>query len=214
VALSDFWELKDNQVAGSHNMLNVYYVKRILVGANATKVGQSFIDSVIVPHLLPMQVINTDRTSLDIKNLGDVTDFVSLDTSALVGLRLGESLSNFNAVGIRFNRTRTDIRNGWKRYFAGNENDKVGNVWDATFKALIDALAAELIEPWEEDSAPGVDVCEQVILKRFCVIPEEDPCQKYRLPETDAEIDGFHYVPVSTLQDTLVTSQVSRKRTV
>ncbi len=214
MALADFWEIKDNQVAGSHAMLNVYHVKRILVGATATKVGQSFIDSVIVPLLLPMQVLNTDRTSLDIKNLGDVTDFVSLDTTALVGLRTGESLSNFNAVGIQLNRTRSDIRNGQKRYFAGREADKTGNVWDLTFKALIDALAAGLIEAWEEDSAPGVDVCELVVLKRFCVVPDQEPCLKYRLPETDAEIDGFHYVPQTTLQDNLVTSQVSRKRTV
>lgn len=214
MALADFWEIKDNQVAGSHAMVNVYQAKRIQVGANASSVGQAFIDTIIIPHLLSMQVLGTLRTTVEVRNLGLVTDFITIDTTALVGVRGGESLSNFNAAGIRLNRTRTDIRNGFKRFFVGNENDKEGNVWDATFKALIDALAAALVAPWETAAVPGVDVCELAILKRFCVVEDQDPCLKYRLPENDAEVDGFHYVPVTTTQDTLITSQVSRKRTI
>jgi hypothetical protein len=67
------------------------------------------------------------------------------------------------------------------------------------------------MDPWEEDTGPGVDLVEFVILKRFCVVPEQDPCQVYRLPDDDVEVDNNHYVPTNAITRTRVRSQVSRK---
>lgn len=213
MAIADFWEIKDNYAAGTKQMLNVYHVKRILVGANATDVGQAFIDTILIGDLLFMQDNGVSRSVVEVRNLGTVTDFTEIDSSAHPGTRVGEALPNFTAVGITLLRTRTDIHAGQKRYYAGVEADKDGNLWDATFAALIDGLATSLLVPWEKISAPGIGVCQLVVLKRFCVVAGQDPCLKYRLPLNSAEIDANHYVPISTRTEDLLTSQVSRKRT-
>lgn len=211
MALSDFWELKDNQVADGKPILNVYHLKRILAGANANSVGQAFIKSILQDELLALQTNTLSRTTIDVTNLGDVTDFISIDSSTLPGSRGGAQGTNFNSAAIQLNRTRTDIKNGQKRFLAGIESDTNGNAWVAAFITLLTDLASALITPWEEAAAPGIDVCSLVILKRFCVVPGQDPCLAYRLPNTSLEIDSNHYVPTTTLVPAKVASQVSRK---
>ncbi len=211
MALSDFWELKDNQVLDGSAILNVYHCKRILAGANANSIGQAFIKTIVTDELKALQDDTLTRTSIDVRNLGDVTDFISIDSSTLPGTRSGQFLTTFNAAAIRFARTRTDMRNGHKRYTVGVETDANDGTWTAAFNTLLASLATALINPWEEVAAPGVDVCDLVILKRFCVVPAQDPCLQYRLPETDAEVDANHYNPTNAIVKAHITSQVSRK---
>jgi len=209
--LSDFWELIDNQSIGGEPLINVYHCKRILAGANAVNVGQSFIKSILQDELLAMQPSAVSRTTIDVRNLGDPFDFTSIDSSSLPGSRAGEILPAFNAAAIQFNRTRTDMRNGNKRWCAGGESDSVSGVWSAGFQTLLTDLGTAMVTPWEQVAAPGVDVCDYVILKRFCVVGGQDPCLEYRLPNTTAEIDANHYAPTAFVIRTLVRSQVSRK---
>lgn len=211
VALSDFWEIKDNQVVSGKSMLNVYHVKRILAGANATNVGQAFIKTVLEDELLALQDVDVKRTTIEVANLGTPTDFTSIDSSTLPGSRVGARFANFNAASIQLNRTRTDMKNGQKRFYAGGEADGGEGLWNAAFVAELDDLAAALISNWEQSAAPGVDVCNLVVLKRFCVVEAQDPCLQYRLPDTDAEIDANHYVPINTIVRSNQRSQVSRK---
>ncbi len=211
MALSDFWELKDNQVLDGSAILNVYHLKRILAGANANSIGQAFIKTVLQDELLALQDDSLTRTSIDVRNLGDVTDFISIDSTSLPGSRSGQFLTTFNAAGFRFARTRTDMRNGFKRFAVGVETDANDGTWTAAFQSLLIDLGVALIAPWEEAAAPGIDVCDLVILKRFCVVPAQSPCLQYRLPETDAEVDANHYNPTNAVVKTHITSQVSRK---
>ncbi len=211
MALSDFWELKDNQIRQGKPILNVYHLKRILAGATANSVGQAFIKSILTDELLALQDASLGRVTIDVRNLGTVTDFISIDSSTLPGSRAGSAWASFTAATIQFNRTRTDIKNGAKRFDVGVETDSENGIWEVAFVTELSDLATALITPWEEAAAPGVDVADLVVLKRFCVVAGQDPCLKYRLPNTDAEIDAFHYNPTATIVRPKQRSQVSRK---
>lgn len=211
MALTDFWQLKDNADILGKNLLNVYHVKRILAGADAQDVAEAFAFSILTLNLLGMQDFNMLRSTVEVENLGDPTDFFSYDSTALKGTDAASHLPTFNAATIQFNRTRIDMKNGQKRLFVGNEGDLNENVWTTAFQDQITLVADTIIDTWKTAAAPAVDVCAFVILKRFCVVPDQVPCVKYRLPETDTEIDGNHYVPLTHLVRPRVRSQVSRK---
>lgn len=211
MALSDFWELKDNQVYDGKPVLNIYHVKRIDGGANAGNIAQAFMDWVLLAQLVNVQPIGLTRTTVDVENLGSPTDFASVDSSAFPGGVLGQELPGFNAATIQFNRTRTDMKNGMKRWVAGTESEQNAGDWVVGFVTLLQGVADRIMDPWEEAAAPGIDLVEFVILKRFCVVPLQSPCLVYRLPDTSAEIDANHYVPTNALTRTRVRSQVSRK---
>lgn len=212
MALTDFWQIKDNQFYQNKGILNVYHAKRIQVEATALTVAQAFFDDILTTNFLDMQDSNLIRTTIEVENLGEPTDFVSFDSSAKPGLDTADNPAGFNAAAIQFNRTRTDMKNGQKRWLMGNENDAVAGKWDTAMLTDLNAVGDTLVAPWRTAAAPGVDVCAFVILKRFCVVDEQEPCLKYRLPNTDVEVDGFHYVPIFfTVRDN-IRSQVSRKR--
>lgn len=210
MALSDFWELVDNQAISGSPLQNVYHCKRILAGANANDVGQAFIKTILQDELLALQPALLTRSSIDVRNLGDPFDFISIDSSTLPGSRVGQFLPAFNAAAIQFNRLRTDMRNGNKRWCAGGEGDQVDGTWTVAFQSLLSDLGDAMVSKWEQVAAPGIDVCEYTILKRFCVVPAQDPCVEYRLPDTSAEVDANHYVPTNFVVRPLVRSQVSR----
>jgi len=212
MALGDFWQLKDNQILGGKPILNVYHLKRVLAGATATNVAQAFLDTILVSGFLGLQDNNLTRTTVEVLNLGTPTDFAALDSSGKPGTDTGDHPAIFNAATIQFSRTRTDMKNGQKRFLMGNDNDAADGVWNSTFLTALDAVAASVISDWEESASPGVTVCNFVILKRFCVVDGQSPCLKYRLPKNSTEIDANHYVPIATTQRARIRSQVSRKR--
>lgn len=211
MAISDFWELKDNQFLSGKNVLNIYHLKRIQAGATAQTVADAFTNSILTGQFLMRQDSNLTRTTVEVRNLGTPTDFHVLDSSAFVGTDVGDHPAIFNAATIQLNRTRTDMKNGQKRYVMGNDDDGADGSWDAVFLAHLATVAGTLIAPWVTLAAPAVDVCSLVVLKRFCVVEGQDPCLKYRLPKDSAEIDADHYVPISTTVRTRIRSQVSRK---
>lgn len=211
MALSDFWQIKDNQVFDNKKLLSIYHAKRIDVAATAALVAQAFLDHVLTGFVDGIQPVGLTRTTIEVENLFTVTDFASIDSSSAPGTVAGSELPGFNVATIQFNRTRTDMKNGMKRYTAGTENELLNGEWVPGFVTLMDAVATQIMTPWETDADPGVDLVEFVILKRFCVVPAQDPCQVYRLPNTDTEVDDNHYVPVNALSRTRVRSQVSRK---
>lgn len=211
MALSDFWELKDHQVVGGQNILNVYHCKRILAGAVAADVANAFTFSILAGNFRGMQTLALTRTTIEVQNLGFPTDFTSIDSSAFGGTDTNQYQPSFYTTAIQLNRTRTDMKNGQKRYFMGSELDVSNGVWDTNFLNQMDLVGNTLIDPWVTLLDPLVDVCNMAILKRFCVVPAQDPCLKYRLPNTDAEIDAFHYVPLAFLSRTRPRTQNSRK---
>ncbi len=212
MALDDFWQLKDNQVLAGSNILNVYHLKRIQPSATAGIVAQAFLDTILVTNFLGLQDSNLTRTTVEVQNLGEPLDFASVDSSAKVGTDVADHPAIFNAATMQFNRTRTDMKNGQKRFLFGSDDDAADGVWDGAFNTRFDNVATTVISAWEQAAAPGVEVCNFVILKRFCVVLGQSPCLKYRLPINDAEIDNNHYIPLGTIQRARVRSQVSRKR--
>jgi len=211
MAIADYWQIKDNQVFNGKPILNIYHAKRIDGGANASTVAQAFRDTVLDPALVNIQPVGLTRTTIEVENLSTVTDFAVLDSSGFPGVIIAQNMPSFNAATIQFNRGRTDMKNGMKRFLAGTESEQDGGDWVAGFVTLMDIVGNALIGAWQFDANPGIDWVNFVILKRFCVVPEQDPCQVYRLPETNIEVDNNHYVPVSFLSRTRVRSQVSRK---
>lgn len=212
MALADFWEVKDNQVLAGLNILNVYHAKRVLAGADATEVGNAFFNSVLTLNLTALQDDNLTRSVIEVRNLGTPTDFATIDSSSRPGTDAGDHPAIFNAATIQFNRTRTDMKNGQKRFLFGSETDQSNGVWDAAFLTDLATVGASIIAAWKTAAAPAVDVCSFVILKRFCVVSGQSPCLKYRLPDTSAEIDANHYVPLTMTTRSRIRSQVSRKK--
>ncbi len=210
MALSDFYEIKDHQVAFGRNLLNVYHVQRLLVGGKAVDIKDAFINHIVEDHLVLLQSVNVTRTTIEIANLGDATDFLTVDSSTLPGQRVGQTLAAFNAATIQLSRLRNDMKHGQKRYFVGGETDQDDGVWDAAFVTLLQSLADDLVTPWERDSSPGVDICELAVLQRYCIIDGQEPCLGYRLPDS-SEIDTSFYIPLNTVVRSQVRSQVSRK---
>jgi hypothetical protein len=209
--LDDFWQVKDNQSYNGKPLLNVYHVKRIDGGSNAAIVAQAFMDWVLDGVLDSIQPDGVSRSTVEVENLGEPTDFAALDSSAFPGILTAQPIPSFNAAAIQFNRTRTDMKNGQKRWFAGTEDEQNTGEWAAGMITAMNTLGTAIITPWEDNTSPGIEVCEFVILKRFCVIEEQDPCQVYRLPDSSVEIDAWHYVPISFVSQPRVRSQVSRK---
>lgn len=211
MALSDFWQVKDHQVYNGKPLLNVYQVKRILAGANAGIIATAFLDTVVSGDLDIIQPIGVTRTTVEVENLDDVTDFASVNSSSFPGTLIGQRMPSFNSATIQFNRTRIDMKNGRKSFLAGTEAEQLDGEWVPGFITLLQSLAAVIMTPWTRLTSPGIDVVEFCIMKRFCVDPFQDPCQVYRLPNSDAEADNNHYVPTTSTTRLRVRSQVSRK---
>jgi len=212
--LVDFYEVRDFQQAGAQNILNVYHYIRGVAPPSAANIGQAYIDTVL-PLLIPIQTVSVTRSVVEVENFFDPSDFATIDTSGQGGTLTGIAVATSLAATIQLNRTRNDIRNGMKRFYVGNELSVTTNFWDTPFVTSLQALADVLVTPLELTGVPGVSQGQLVVLKRFCTVLPSPPCTGvYRLPDTDAEIDGFNYQPSSATARLTVRTQVSRKRLV
>lgn len=212
--LTDFYELRDFQELGGQVVLNVYHYRVLEAGGPATTIAQAFIDTVF-PLLLPLQIAGLTRSFIEVQNLGDPFDFATLTTTAFPGTGTGMTLTSLIAATIQLNRTRTDIKNGMKRFAVGNEASIAGNEWTASFLTDLQAFADVLVQPLELAGFPGIARAAQVVLKRFCKTLPSPPClSSYVLPRTDTEIDENFYAPLTATARATVRSQVSRKRLV
>jgi len=212
MAFSDLYEVLDLQSIGGEPILNAYQVERASGAFAALDVAVAFIDSLgtVIRNVQHTTVIHDIVT---VRSLDDPTDFASAVMSPNAGTLTGPQLANFNALTIQFNRRRTDMNNGSKRFAAGTEGQATGNSWDAPFLVTAQILADRLVTPWERAAAPGIDVCSLVILQRVCTTSPSPPCVGgYRLPlSTDPLV---MYTPISALVRDTIRSQVSRKRLV
>ncbi len=209
MAFVDLYEVLDLQSIGGEPILNAYQVERVSGAFAALDIAIAFIDS-IGQLLLNVQHTTVTHDIVTVRSLDDPTDFGSAVYSPNTGVLVGNQLSNFAAATIQFNRRRTDMNNGSKRFAAGDELVATGNVWTAPFLVDLQTLADRLVNPWEESDAPGVEVCNLVIIKRICITTPSPPCVGgYRLPLTTDPL--VLYTPVSALVRSTIRSQVSRK---
>ena len=210
MAFTDLYEVLDKQSIGGEQILNAYQVERASGAFGALDIATAFVDSV-GSFIRNIQHTTVTHDIVTARSLDDPTDFASVVMSPNTGILTGDQISNFTALTIQFNRRRTDMNNGQKRYAAGNELQAVGNQWAATFITTAQILADRLVQPWETAAAPGVDVCSMVIIKRICTTSPSPPCAGgYRLPLSSDPLTL--YTPVSALVRDTIRSQVSRKR--
>ena len=209
MALNDMYELRvKGRYAAVTNWLNVYHVERRSAVFTAEDIAQAYVDW-ILPVSVALQSTLIGYDSVEVINLGDVGDFFTLDLSGFSGLVAGDTMPVFAAFGIRFNRTRRDIRHGFKRLIGVPEAYVTnGSVVGAGLTGLVD-YGNSVVQPWEHIAAPGVEVCSFAVILRICA--EVGPlgvCLKYRLPETDAELE--FYVPTNFTPNDFATHQTSR----
>lgn len=211
MAIEDFYEVLDHHNAGGVQVLNVYHVERDSGIITSALIAEAFEDSILTPLLL-LQDDRIQHTEIAVRNLGDPTDFNSRAPVPNLGTRItGAGFAQFYAAAIQFNRTRTDMKHGQKRFFAGVEPDQEDGTWNGGFLTALESIRDPLLTDWERASAPAVPVCRYVILQRVCVVPGQEPCLKYRLPDvTDEPI--VKYTPVTAIIRDRVRSQVSRKK--
>ncbi len=210
MAITDWYEVVDRSVSGVVSIFNVFHVQRVDVSIRANTILEAYEDRILTA-LLPLQDNAITHTLIEARNLGDPTDFNTRVPAPAVGTRGGEPFASFVAAAIQFNRTRTDIKNGQKRFQAGVETDADGNNWLAGFLTVLETLRDPILATWFTDALPAVGVCDYGILKRVCTVqPPPTPCPSYRLPETDAEL--LFYLPTTAIIRSVVRSQVSRKR--
>lgn len=213
MAFADLYEIRDNQAMSAQSILNVYHVTKLNPSFTALNVLQAYFDTVYdaVRNVQPVSLVHG---TVEVESLSDPLDFNSGTSVPDVGTVAGVALSTSLAATIQFNRLRTDMKNGQKRWIAGTESSVTTNFWGATLLALLATLGTAIVGNWEEAANPGIPVCRYIVLKRFCTVLPSPPCTgTYRLPENDAEA-AISYVPTTfSVRDT-VRSQVSRKRLV
>lgn len=212
MSFSDWYEVVHRQEQDGEPVLNVYHVERDNVGVEAQTVAEAFNDA-ILPALAALQYTGLTNVSIDARSLFDPFDFFSRVPTIPAGLRVGANFAQFNVVTVQFNRTRTDMRNGQKRFTAGVEADSNGATWLAPLLADAVTLTVALLNAWEIGGFPGVAQCRYGILQRICKSAPSPPCvDGYRLPEDDLELEFF--TPITAIVRNTVRSQTSRKRLV
>lgn len=205
----DIYEIVHRATFLGRPLLNVYHVERDNTAENAATISDAFQNS-ILPTLRAFQL--TDVVNIDtlVFNLGTSTDFGTFTLAAATGNRALVASPRFVGPGIRFPSTDRAIRSGFKRFGGGSEIDYTDGVLTAAALSLMDDTGTVLVADWLATSDSHV-VCNYVIIGRVCktLDPVTGKCLQYRLPETDAELK--FYTPQTSVTQTDVTSQTSRK---
>jgi len=210
MALTDMFEVVDRQVLGTSQINNVYHVVRDNAGITSSVIAEAYEDRIVTP-MLPLQDGALTHVQIDVRNLGDPTDFATRVPSPAVGTRVGEPFASFVAAAIQFNRTRTDVKNGQKRFVAGVETDGDGNNWLGGFLTSLETIRDPILATWFTDALPAAAVCDYVVIKRVCTVqPPPVPCPSYRLPNATDPL--VFYNPTTAIIRSVIRSQVSRKR--
>lgn len=210
MAWTDAYEIKDKQSYTQQQVLNIFHVERADTGVTAEEILTAYVDS-ITGIIRVIQPLSLTHDVLECQSLSDPGDFATATFTPNAGLLSGNALSAFSAATIQFNRRRTDMKNGQKRFVAGNEANIVGNIWTTAFVDLMDDVGDAMVADWERAASPGVPVCNYVIIQRICdEVDAEGKCIRYRLPENVSEY--LSYQPLTFISRDTIRSQVSRKR--
>lgn len=213
MAFADLYEIKDNQASGGSALLNIYQVTKLNPSFTATNILNAYFDT-IYDAVRAIQPSTVSHNTVEVRSLSDPLDFASGVQAPDTGTLAGEALANFVALTIQFNRLRTDMKNGQKRWTAGSETSATVNQWAAGILAVAATLGTAIVGNWEETANPGIPVCRYIVLARWCTTSPSPPCAgTYRLPENDTEA-AKSYIPTTFLVQNTIRSQVSRKRLV
>ncbi len=207
--INDMYQITHDMTQFGQSQLNVYHVQRNNSGETAGSISDAFQNS-ILPILRLFQSNTVVSNELRIFNLGVSTDFGTFTLGGALGLRVGSDNPTFLAVTMRFPSRDRDIKAGHKRMGGSLESDIVDGVIDAPTQTLMTNIGNALIANWLA-SSDSHNVCSYAIIKRHCetVDPVTGECIEYRLPKLDGEL--FFYLPNAFVNNTDISSQVSRK---
>ncbi len=210
MGFTDAYEIRDRQTYTGQQVLNVYHCEKLNPAFDSNDVALAY-RGTVMDAILAVQPSQLTHDVIEVQSLSEPTDFATLTFTPNVGLLTGQSGSAFTAATIQFNRLRTDMKNGQKRWVAGSETEMSGNDWITSFLVDLDVLAQAVIANWIDPAVPGVPVATFAIIKRICTTSPSPPCVGgYRLPkDTDPYIA---YFPTSYIVRDTIRSQVSRKR--
>lgn len=150
-----------NMSRGGVNIHNVFWYRETSgETGKAADLGALF-NSAIIPDIADIisSAVNFDTlvvaepTSLN-------ADFV-VATSVSTGTITGTTMPNFNAASIKLVRSTKETRSGFKRFGPYNEENVVGNGFEASYLSALNAVAADL----ETSLTPSGLVFQPVIVR-------------------------------------------------
>lgn len=131
---------------------------------------------------------------------------LGINTTPLSGNRPTPSMPRFVAWGFKSERTRADIRAGFKRFGVLSEGDTVGDAPSGSMLLILDAFADKMSAVLEVSDGIDDYTATPVIVKRIAYeTPEGNTA--YRLPESPTE---YQYMTCNWAFQS-ITTQNSRK---
>ena len=121
---------------------NVFYYERTAGTAGAAALSTAF-RSTVCPAIRALISTSVTQQQLDVANLSDPTDF-NTATIGIAGTRGGEYLPPYCCWTYRFNRSRRDMRNGWKRFAGISEGDQGNGIISAPMVGIANTLASSM----------------------------------------------------------------------
>ncbi len=186
MALNSVYQVIHKQIFGTTiNCENVYYFNHVVGTGHATQLGSLFATEAVA-LVNAMQSSNVHNVSVDVINLGDLSDFVSLIVVG-AGINEAEPMPAFNAISFTVKPNTRAVRHGGKRIVGIPENSAVvDEITSAPILAAMEAYRIFLQSNFEGDD----DTWAPIIVKRVREeVPDTVPqAYTYRLPTTDAEL--------------------------
>jgi hypothetical protein len=155
----------------------------------------------------PLQTLDVHNYSIDVINLGDLSDFVSLPWTGVGGIT-DDSLPPYAALGYTMKLNTRAVRKGSKRISGIPESaGRNGVITLGSYLTLMETLRLAM----QQEITTASDTWLPVVVKRVrTAIPGTTPTRyTYRLPTSDAELVVGEVVVVLT--SPVLSHQVSRE---
>jgi len=207
MALSDIFQLILRSSFGSEQINNTFFFERSGAAASAAAVAGAWVTA-FEPKIANMTCSSITFKTLDVTNLGDLTDFHT-EVLADTGIDVRPMLPTSVAVNYSLKLDTRAIRPGSKR-FAGvpEEATAINTITEAPYIAFLETLRVQLQTALT--SGAGATTWTPVVVKRIKYVP--DPLRPthfaYRLPEPGDTLVVGHVV--QALVNLTLSHQVSR----
>lgn len=208
MALNTIYQLRLIQEWGSggKRMENVFFYDHTAGSGEAADLATAF-GTAILPAIHELQNEIVKDYSIDVINLGDLSDFASVPTVGQ-GDYSGDALPPYAAVGYTLKVSTRAVRKGSKRFSGVPESVQVnGQVTNATYATSMEALRILL----QTELVDASETWLPVVIKRVkTAVVGTVPLQyTYRLPTTDGELTIGEIVVALT--SSILSHQVSRE---
>lgn len=186
MALNTIYQVIHKQLFGTTiQCQNVYFFNHVVGTGHATQLGSLFATEAVA-LVNAMQSSGVHNVSVDVINLGDLSDFVSLIVVGS-GINVAEPMPAFNAISFTVKPNTRAVRHGGKRIVGLPEASAI--IDEISSAPILDAMEAYRIflqSNFEGDD----DTWAPIIVKRIRepIVGSVPPAFTYRLPVTDGEL--------------------------